>query len=260
MENKKSYVIIIVILVLYLIFALLIYKYGLFRKKTSFILFSDNVVLSIKKNKYNFSNLDSEILKKKKFLVYDYNKFLGKYNINFSDDMYRVYGDDYNLVAFENNFLAIYSDKDNIIMNTNNIEDLDSEDFKILDVILKENGIYSYESLSFAQKTKINANGKDNAYIYNVSNNDFMNSDDKFFSIVFIADKNRYDLIKFDVVNSDNLYYAKSYYIEALIDIGNNGNDELIIDTLISSQNGTPVREVYEYKDNAYKVVAVTDI
>ena len=62
-------------------------------------------------------------------------------NLFFNLALINNFHDIYNLIKLQNNFLAVYSKKDNIKINTNQVEDLNQQDLEILDKVLKQNNI-----------------------------------------------------------------------------------------------------------------------
>lgn len=255
MNNKKTYIIFLIILAIYLGIVLILYKKDAFSPKTSHIVFNDGSVLTIEKDKYNIEKENQDILKSKKFKVYDYNEYLGEYNVKFSENTYKVYDDKYNLIRFQNSFIATYSKKDTIKMNTSKFESLNANDLEMLKEIINKESIQTYSYLPIEQKRKINVEDGKQSYIYNISNQSIVNNDNKFFSIVFIATDRDYQIIKMDIVNKEDYNKLVSYNIEALIDVDNDNKDEIIINTQIFSQNGEPTRELYKQKNNKYQMV-----
>ena len=255
MNNKKTYIIFFIILSIYLGIVLILYKTDMLSPKISYIVFSDGSVLTIEKNKYKIETENEDILKNKKFKVYDYNEYLGEYNVKFSENTYKVYDDKYNLIRFQNSFTATYSKKDKIKMNTSKFEPLNENDQEILKKITSKENIQSYSYLPVSQKRRINLEDGKQSYIYNISNQSIVNTDDKFFSLVFITTDDDYQIIKMDVVNKEDYNKLVSSNIEALVDIDNDKIDEIIINTQIFSQNGEPTREIYKMKNNKYEML-----
>lgn len=249
MDNKKSYIFLIMVLAVYLVIILILKQTGILDKKVSYILFSDQTILRIEKNKY-YIEKDFNVLKNKKFETYDYDKYIGIYNVKFDQKSYRVYDDKYNLIKFENNFIGIYDSKNKIQMNTNKIESLNEEDKLELNRLLSENNINSCSQFTKLQKKKINNGEKQKLYIYDISCDNLI--DDDVFSIIYTSDKEEYNIIKINNVKKDNYYDSNSYYIEAILDFNNDNKDEIIIDTMISSQNGNPEREMFKFEKNKY--------
>lgn len=256
MNNKKVYITLIVIIIIYLGIVLGLYKLGIFDNKNSYIIFNDKTILSIEKNKYTYMN-DNDIINKKKFAVYDYNEYLGEYNVKIDDNTYKVYDDNYNLVKFKTSFIAIYSPKNKVKMNTNKKESLSQEDFDILKKVLSENNIENYTYLLTAEKRQVKIDENKYIYVYNVSNSSIINNDNKYFSIIFTVDNNQYNVLKINVVDKEEYNNSKIYSIEAIIDMNNDEKDEIVINTFISSQNGTTEKEIYTYSDNKYQKIEV---
>jgi len=255
MNNKKTYIIFLIILTIYLGIVFVLYKTDALGPKTSYIVFNDGSVLTIEKNKYKIDTENEEVLKNKKLKVYDYNEYLGEYNVKFSENTYKVYDDKYNLIRFQNSFIATYSKKDTIKMNTSKFESLNAKDLEMLKEIINKENIQTYSYLPIEQKRQINVEDGKQTYIYSISNQSIVNNDEKFFSIVFTATDGEYQIIKKDVANKEEYNRLVSYNIEALIDVDNDNTDEIVINTQIFSQNGEPTRELYKLKNNKYEIV-----
>lgn len=248
MKNNKSYIIVFIILIVYLLSALLIFKLGLFNKNYSYIVFSDKSALRIYKKNYKFVDVDSEILSNKKFKVYDYNEYLGEYNVSF-DTTYRVYDDQYNLIRFNNDFIGIYSKKNDITLNTNYSEILNFDDLNLLQKILSENGIAYGGYLTTSIKKLININGYDNVYLYNVSYDDYLDYSGDLFSVVYVCIDNDYIVVDLSFGIAEDL---ETKYISAIVDLDADGTDEIIIDTMVFSESQSSTKKIYKYKSGKY--------
>lgn len=258
MQGKKSYIILIIVLLIYLALTLVLFKLGFFDKKESYIVFNDITALKINKEKYEFIE-QKDIPTDKKYDIYDYNKYVGNYNLNFKDNTYRIYDDNYNLIKLEKNFLAVYTKKEKIKINTNEVEELNQKDLEILSKVLEENNISAYTTLSTNQKIKLNIKNK-NLYLYNVSNDDYLNNDKEVFSIVFIGNEKEHYIIDVSKTEKNSMYSVPGYYINTIVDLNNDENDEIILDTQVYSQNGKPTRTIYTYKGNKYQELLKTNL
>jgi|GEM_PF-6649902 len=258
MQGKKSYIVLIIILLTYLIVTLILFKFGFFDKKDSYIVFNDTTALRINKDKYEFIE-QKDIPTDKKYDIYDYNKYVGNYNLNFKDNTYRIYDDNYNLIKLEKNFLAVYTKKEKIKINTNNVEELNQKDMEILNKVLKSNDIGTYTTLSTKEKIKLRIKNKE-MYLYNVSNDDYLNNDETVFSIVFIGNETEQYTINVSKTEKNNMYSVPGYFINVVADLNDDENDEIILDTQVYSQNGKPTRTIYTYKGNKYQELLKTNL
>lgn len=249
MENKKSYIFLIIILAIYLVIALVLKKTGILDKKESYIVFSDQTIIRIEKNKLYTEN-DLDVLKEKKFDTYDYDEYLGKYNVKLDGKTYRVYDDKYNLIKFKNNFIGIYDPKNQTKINANKIENLNEYDRLQLNKIMNDKNLNTCTQFSKIEKKKLNNEKNDKLYIYDIACDNLIDND--VFSIIYTSDEENYDILKFNSVKKEKYYDSNSYYIEAILDFDNDKNDEIIIDTMISSQNGIPEREIFKQEKNKY--------
>lgn len=251
MENKKSYLVIIIILALYVAIVLLLKKNNVFEPKNNYIIFSDEQILEINKDKYSFvEKIDN--LQNLNFKVYDYTTYLGDYQVNYIDGKYRVFGEDNSAIKFNNDFLAIYSTDDSIKLNTSNTELLNENDNYIIDKILKQENINSSIDNIQGYKRIINIKGE-KKYLYNITNTD----NNQLFSILFIWNENDSLLIDKSIVSKENYINLKSFYVNAIIDIDNDGTDEIILNTLSYSQMGGKTKSILRYDKQKYKNIEI---
>jgi len=254
MENKKVYIIIIIVLAAYLLVILFLNKKES-NKDDNIIVFNDSTILKIDKNKLEYiEKIDN--IDKYKFDIYDYNDYIGKYNINYIDGKYRVFNEKNNLIKFEKDMIAIHSN--DITFNSNPIEELNYNDNIIIQKMLEKENLKKHEQYTIANKRKVNINKENQMYIYNVTYSEPINSDNSdYFSILFISNGEKYYFINKSVVKQEKFIELKSFYIDALVDLDNDGTDEIIIDTLSYSQMEGSKKSIYKLSKDKYQELKV---
>jgi hypothetical protein len=252
MEIKKSYIIVIAVLLVYVVIVLYLNKDQIFNETRQYIIFSDSQILEIDKGKYTYLK-DFSKIKNLKFKIYDYTEYKGEYTVEYIDEKYRVFDDSNNPIKFKNDFLAIYSNNDNATLNTSETESLNENDKNIIKRMLEKQKISVSTTDVQGYKRKINVKKMDNAYIYNVSYNNITSDGNDIFSILFVSDGTEDIIVEKSVVSSENYINLKSYYINAIIDTDADENDEIILSTLSYSQNGEQEKIILKYDKKGYK-------
>jgi len=252
MEIKKSYIIIIVILLAYVGIVVYLNRKKIFDKTKEYIVFSDTQILEYDKGKIQYIK-DFNKIKHLKFKIYDYTEYKGEYEISFIDERYRVFDENNTPIKFRNDFLALYTNNDEIKLNTNPQEILEENDNNIIKKVLEKEKI-SFPSVNLqGNKRKINLKNFEDAYLYNIAYNGSANSSDDLFSILFVSNGKESIVIEKSNVTKDKYIDLKTYYVNAIIDFENDGNDEIIINTLSYSQSGGTGKNILKYENKKYE-------
>jgi hypothetical protein len=129
---------------------------------------------------------------------------------------------------------------------------LNENDNYIIDKILKQENINSSIDNIQGYKRIINIKGE-KKYLYNITNTD----NNQLFSILFIWNENDSLLIDKSIVSKENYINLKSFYVNAIIDIDNDGTDEIILNTLSYSQMGGKTKSILRYDKQKYKNIEI---
>ena len=217
--------------------------------RKSYVIFNDKSIIRVSGKKYKFVNFKDSYLSNKKFDVYDYNNYLGKYNVKFYDDRYKVYNKK-EVAKFNSAFIGVYSKNNKVKLNTSSVDELSISDKMFLSKILSDNNIDFGGILNINEKRSINIDG--DYYLYNVSFDSSMGNDSDLFSIVYISNMENYSVIESSFVSSDNYTKLVSYNIDAVIDLDGDSVDEIIISDLMFSQSGNSSKKIYKFDGSKY--------
>lgn len=242
---KKSLILLCVVVSIFLCLCFI----NFLGNRKSYVVFNDKSIIQISGKKYKFVDFKDRYLANKKFDVYDYNKYLGKYNIKFYDDRYKVFLKK-EVVKFNSAFIGIYSKKNKVKLNTNSIEELNISEKLFLNRVLSDNNIQFNGNLTVNEKHSIN--GKDGYYLYNVSFDSAMGNTNDLFSIVYISNLEDYSIIESSFVDNSHYNELVSYNIDAVIDLDGDSNDEIVISDLMFSQSGNSLKKIYKLNGNKY--------
>ncbi len=242
---KKRLIIMFVFAFIFILFQIFL----MISNNKSYVVFSDKSIIKVSGKKYKFVDFKDSYLVNKKFDVYDYNKYIGKYNVKFFEDRYKVYNKK-DVASFKNSFVGIYSNDNQVKLNTASVDELNLLDINFLYKILSDNNISFNGQLTINEKRAINSNN--GYYLYNVSYNDMYSDNEKLFSIVYISNLKNYSIIKSSFVNNSEFNKLVSYNIDSVIDLDGDSIDEVIISDLMFSQSGTGSKEIYSFIDGKY--------
>ena len=223
----------------------------LFSNRKSYVIFYDKSIIKVSGNKYQFVDFKDRYLVNKKFNVYDYNKYIGEYNVRFFEDRYKVYNKK-DIASFNKSFIGIYSKDNKVKLNTSDVDNLNQADISFLSKILSDNNIKFNGDLTISEKYSINTKG--DYYLYNVSYNAMGGVSSKLFSIVYVSNLRDYSIIKSSFVDAVDVNKLISYNVDCVIDLDGDLVDEVIISDLMFSQSGGGSREIYKFIDDKYVI------
>ena len=241
---KKGLIALCVVGVVFLVLNIIVF----INNHESYVIFNDKSVIKVTRNGYDFVDFNDKYFVNRKFEVYDYNKYLGSFNVKAYDDSYRVY-DKKETVNFSNSFIGIYSKNKRVKLNTSNVSKLDNSDMNILNRILSFNNVQLNSELSVNEKRAINF--KNGYYLYNVSYNDCMGNSNKPFSAIYVSNSQDYAVIESDF-SASSCNQLISYNIDAVIDLDGDGVDEIVMSYLSFSQSGENTKKIYKFDGNKY--------
>ena len=234
---KKSIIIILIIVSLYLLIA--IFGLGLLDSLMNKYLYIDNVGFKYSNGKWNNIKISKDILKKYEIYLPNTFEHIGKYNIKYDNKWY--YGNkglmpyDEVLFAYKGNNIKIYEYKTNY-----GIYDTKIKEF------LEENNL-TYEELNLEKEISIDLdNNGENDVIYALSNV-YSSKDEKvLFSAIIVKINKEYSILK-TILDDDEVMLD----IFAIMDINNDKKLELIINEQGFSLNGNTY-SIYGIKNGKY--------
>lgn len=204
--NKKTFVILDVLLLLVLMFVLL-------RPSRSKYFIAGQTKLVYKNNEWQYVEDNKNILNRS-YKIYDKSTLIGTYQIDEYNYMLGYKKDDI-FYSMKNDNYAVSGFVEFEVANTK-IEELNSDDLNELSKVLIKKGISNYESLSTNEKIvyDIDNDGKEET-IYNVSNYLNGHENEKKFFLIYIIDKDDMEYLVSEIYDSYSSY--KKYEIESLL-------------------------------------------
>lgn len=222
----KSIVIIISLLVIYLIIMLVLFLPSYLRKMNDklYIITND---YSIKYEKGNWKYFDSSSDYKKKFDIYVDNSYLGNYNAVFNNRFF-LYNDDLEPVRYGG---KLFGYNGTISLDYYYIEELEKteNDISVINRALESLGVYDINEINLFQKISIDIdNDQNNETVYCINNYYTYDGKDKF-SIIFVDNDGKIDIIEKVITTEDMIYSATIYGIDSVMDVKQDKSYELII-------------------------------
>lgn len=244
MNQKKSYFVLIgVFLTTFLL--LLIYYIIFFQKSQGYIILPGNQVFYKNQDKITVIEKDFSKNKFEKVIVITENE-TQKLEFRITDGKAEFYKEN-KKIDLEENLVIAYSPNMNLEVESSTKEELNQEEIKEVDAILKEHGIIGYENLNVSQKVKINNN-----IFYIISNLFDETKYDKVFSFVYYYENNKIHYLVEDVDSTDNTYNLCIPHINSLVRF-NHGNDKIILSCEYFSDIGTE-NTIYELTNNIWSL------
>lgn len=253
MKNKKTVIVIISIVLIYLVLAIVLFGWENFINKFQelYIMLDSGDKWQLKDGKW--SDIENEKdYNWKKFDVYIDNQLIGNYSLMYNNRWY-LFDDERVSQKYEGKILAIKGNKKYQVIDFLE-EDINEEDKEILNDILNDKEITYPESFTYAKKVFINLDDDQKLEtIYTISNA-FTNdtSVNKKFSLVFIKDDQTKILYE-DKKYADYQYDMCVPKVNSIIDINKDKKYEIIIECNYYSVMGT-CNQLYHQKDGNYRL------
>ena len=166
----------------------------------------------------------------KSFQVYNDGKFMGEYNVFYSNSRVNILDKDDNRIPYQGVVFAYSSNIPfNVFNVTNNVEMTES-DKAIIDKALSSLKINGFTAANLLQKVDIDLdNDGSNETIYSVSNF-YANEDkaDKAFSIIFIYKNGEVDIVAQSISDEYNDSRVPSFNIQKVFDMRNDKKYKII--------------------------------
>lgn len=244
MNQKKSYLVLIGIF-LTIFVLLLVYYISFFQKNQGYIILPGNQVFFKNHDKITLVDTDFKKDNYEKVIVVTENK-TQKLEFRVTDGKAEFYKEN-KKIDIEDNLIIAYSPNLDLEIKNSTKEELNQEEMKEVDAILKEHGIIGYENLNVSQKVKIN-----DKIFYIISNLFDETKYDKVFSFAYYYENNKLHYLVEDVDSIDNTYNLCIPRINSLIKF-NHGNEKLILSCEYFSDIGIE-NTIYELTNNIWNL------
>lgn len=253
MKNKKTIIIILLVLVAYLV--LMVILFGSEKVKDKF--YNMDIMLSSGAKWHLEDGIWTDIKDEKnynwkKFNVYVDNQLLGNYNLLYNKKWY-VYDDEKNLIDYDGTIVGIKGNKKFKLINFDK-SNFDSSGENILKSILKKENI-DFTNNFQGIKITIDIDGDAKEEIIYTASNAFVEDQNitHRYSIIFIKDDET-KIIYQDYQDASMKYSMCVPKINTIIDLDEDSKYELITECNYYSIMGT-CTSLYEIKDDNYRLV-----
>ncbi len=256
MRNKKTYIVILVFLVVYLIVFYLFWGKNYLKKSayTTTIMVGDNTIWSLKDKKWiNITKKTSiDELNWQKFNVFVDNESLGN-NYLWHDDKWYVFDDNKKAIPFSGKFLAY---KSNATINVMTFQEEKIDDLTYVNEVLRDNNLSVNSKVTTSTKVSADIDSDSMNEDFYLISNAFSDEEvfDVLFSIVFmVKDQKIYYLYK-DIYENDMNYNECKPYINYILDIDDDKKYEVILSCgKYSIQKQLDM--LYEYTEEGFKII-----
>ena len=221
--------------------------------------------IEINNNKWNYSESDySAVFKQSKFDVYSGNKYLGKYNIKYTDHWY-IYDDDYHSIDYDEQLLVTsvgaiqLSDFDKIEFDNDDIN-------SIKHTLDQEKIVYNDDINGYKIYFDIDDDGH-NEILYNVysihdgitdleENYEESNEDSYLYNLIYIVKNDTKYFLEKEIFENQEYYYSMLFHdIDYILKTKNSNKYKIVIyETRFSATNERSY-SVYEFNDNKIKTL-----
>lgn len=230
MKENKTYRIIIIGVIIYVIIMLIIFLPNYIRNQSDKLYILSGDFIKIKYEYGKWQNItDSSDYKLKEFEVFESDVYKGKYKLLFSNKFY-LYNEEGKNVDYSGKLFAYSGTLKLDVVSILNSELNDNDKF-IINKAISKIGIINFNDLNLYQKVSLDVD-KDGTIenIYAVSNYYTEEILDEVFSIVFIEKNGDIEILKEKVISSDKIYDEPSYEINMIIDIKKDKKYEIMIE------------------------------
>lgn|SRR5574344_654705 len=242
----KKYIIIIVIISLYLIFA--IFGTDIIDSiNNTYIYIGDNVRWKYSNNKWENIHVDGKFnLKNYKIYNIQTGEMVGKYNLLYDDTWYYKTGNKYS--EYQDEMFA-YKGNNKFKVIPYEMTEIDNRN------IVKSCGItYNYNDISAYQIDIDYDNDGENEKIYVLSNM-YSDNDSQFFSVICTYDDNSYITLLKSIVTDSSILAKEQNNIYAIIDLTGDNKYEIITSTAGYSLSTDDVYNLYELNNGKYEKI-----
>lgn len=246
MKNKKMYIILIGI---YIIIAFILFFYYNFsvKKNEGYVILPGNNVF-YKKND-QFTKIDKDFKENTYIKVKTIYKNSSS-NLTFTiQDGSTKFFKNKESVQLSDDFVIAYSPKLDLTVQYGTIQELNADELKEVDTILREHDIIGYENLNVKQKVTFS-----DQTFYVISNLFDESSYDKVFSFVYYYVNGERKYLIEQVDSTNNVYNLCIPTVSSFVDFKHNNHPDMILSCEYFSDIGTD-NYIYQMKDNIWSLL-----
>lgn len=225
MRTKKTYIILIAILLVFFIIMFLIFGFENLRqeKYATTIIVGNDAIFNYKNKKW-IKVVDKDLYNWKKFHVFSDNVEQGNYYLWHSDKWY-IFDDKKEAIVLDGEMLAY---KANYDISVGEFKKQSISDYSYLHEILNEYDLPTVEESANNYEVLFDYDNDGVEEEFYVVSNVFSNSSNKAFSFVFMVDDEKIYPIYKDVVENKSFNGCKPYF-NSFLDVDNSGKYEFIL-------------------------------
>jgi len=256
---KKNYMIVFISMAIYFLVVFFLFNINSNSDKKVdefYLLFRDKKLIHFMNNEWNELSNDNDIIYSNKFLVYEDNQYIGKYDVRINDKLY-LFDNNRDSIKIDGEFFAVATESEFGIIDYE-IESIDNiNDEHLMNIIkkykLKLNNI---NDLNINQKILLdfdNDNYIEELYfISNMFNSKNINNDG--FSFVYYIDNKKNNVIYNTIASNKDKLNSYFYDIANIIDYDNDNKYEIIINHQQFSRAYPTCRSILKLEKNKYVV------
>lgn len=253
-KGRRKYFIIIVILLIYFIAMYLLFGVDEVKKSkvATTLLVGDSTVWNYSGRSWtNVTNSQMiSALDWQKFMVYVNREKLGNYYV-WNNDKWYLFDNDKKAVSYSGLLFAYKADFD---MNITNFETNQITDFIYVNEVLTKHNLVTTVNYTVSTVSSIDFDQDGTTEDFYVVSNVFSGEKvDQYFSFVFMVKNNKIYMLYEDVDKNDGVNGCKPY-LNLVGDVDDDRKNELIL-TCARYSNQTPIDMLYEFEEDAFKIV-----
>lgn len=255
MVKKRTYIILIAVLIIFLIIMFLVFGSKNIKKGgyTSIFILGNSTVWKYSNNDYYNITYKSSFQKLSwnSYDIYSNNEKIGNYYLWYNDKWY-VFDKEKNPINVSGDFIAI---KSNYGLKLKDFSQENVTDFSYVNMVLEDNGLSEDSEFTSIYKIDFDIDSDSKSEEFYIISNAFAMDfvPEKTFNIAFTIKNNSLYYIYKDVTDNKNFNGCMPYY-NAFIDFDNDGVSEFVLSCAKYSNLGQ-IDMLYQYKDNAFKIL-----
>ncbi len=255
-KSPAFYAILIIIIPGLIAFFLLENK----KKETGYIVLSDLSVYECENDiSCQLIKKDELLEKDQLFLVFENQKLLGKYKLDYIKE-WNLYDESKNWLGVKDEFIAGSLNTDLVVKNYESRE-INEKEETLLQQVLKENNINNYKKL-YQNKTieyDFNKDGR-NEQIILASNANEDAEENQFFSIALGIINNKAILLDLSQVSKSEYYFLPTYDVLGIINLFNQEKDLFILLKSFYSEVENPQTTIYNMEKKEFNIISKNDL
>ncbi len=265
---KKSYKILIAIILIYAVIMIIFVGIPAIRKnnnekKGTYLLVGNVSRWEYVNNTWQSITDINSVLSNNLFKCYDDGNYLGEFEVQYYNDIWYLFDKNNDSRKLSSSFLATSSAKEIEVIDLNNImTNLDQVDLSYVNKVLEDNSLPSATLTTLGLQNKITFDfdgDKQEEMLYTISNWYDGQSQDKIYSFVFYVDNNNIQILREDIVDKIDMYDNHQYPIVAILDTNNDHKYEFIISEDKLMQGMEQCHIMYQLKKGQFNIIKSCD-